>query len=244
MRKPQKSPACSSRTSAWKSETAPDFRHRQTASLLTERKRLRGWPESCCSERASVRREHEAERCSSSSESLRLKRSCHGQTSGLRSETQATAFLFHQRTIGRSLTSFYWNVSFHLLKIDFSSNDQNSMWKVRFLFSEAMQTHSTVTPITPEKAWLLALTLSALILIHVQILMLIKVQAHIQIRIKVLIQIKYSPVHKYLDTDNCFWFCASTQYILNETAQMQSFSFNSVGWTKKIGLKCEGLKYV
>lgn len=145
MRKPQKSPACSSRTSAWKSETAPDFRHRQTASLLTERKRLRGWPESCCSERASVRREHEAERCSSSSESLRLKRSCHGQTSGLRSETQATAFLFHQRTIGRSLTSFYWNVSFHLLKIYFSSNDQNSMWKVRFLFSEAMQTHSTVT---------------------------------------------------------------------------------------------------
>lgn len=99
-------------------------------------------------------------------------------------------------------------------------------------------------PPTPEKAWLLALTLtlSALILIHVQILMLIKVQAHIQIRIKVLIQIKYSQVHKYLDTDNCFWFCASTQYILNETAQMQSFSFNSVGWTKKDWIKMWGTK--
>lgn len=235
MRKPQKSPACSSRTSAWKSETAPDFRHRQTASLLTERKRLRGWPESCCSERASVRREHEAERCSSSSESLRLKRSCHGQTSGLRSETQATAFLFHQRTIGRSLTSFYWNVSFHLLKIYiFLLMTRTACGRSDFCSVRRCRLTAPSPPPTPEKAWLLALTLSALILIHVQILMLIKVQAHIQIRIKVLIQIKYSQVHKYLDTDNCFWFCASTQYILNETAQMQSFSFNSVGWTKRL----------
>lgn len=140
MRKPQKSPACSSQTSAWKSETAPDFRHRQTA-------REKGCEVDL---RAAALNELQSDVNMKQSGALHHqrasdKRSCHGQTSGLRSETQATAFLFHQRTIGRSLTSFYWNVSFHLLKIYFSSNDQNSMWKVRFLFREAMQTHSTVT---------------------------------------------------------------------------------------------------